>query len=151
MIANRTLLDALDTLSVPEPRPRFKPLYIAAFPPTLWSLMSFTLASSAGIDGLPMVLLWLSGVLGFFDACARYREYVNLVLLLETNAVPSKRTIKYFRGSYCRRWAAVQAGVPVETFTKLGHKWWHLLPVGAPMCLVKPTFWRGFFGCGKQS
>lgn len=127
-----------------------KAFFIASRPPASISLTCFTLSSICTAFGWVQLVFWVLGVFFFFDAFARYREYVQLVILLDADPVVSDRTIKYFRSSYCRRWAAVKAGVPLKSFEDLGYRWYHIWPDDCPQCFLRAGFWRNFFGTKKD-
>lgn len=121
---------------------KYKPSQIACTPPLVAAILSF------GVSVLVPEWYWtfiffLIGVIFILDIGARYREYV---ILVNKGEPWSGRDIKYFRSSFCRRWAAVKAGMSPEIFRALGYRWYHILPDGFPMCFAKRGFWMNLLG-----
>lgn len=124
---------------------KYKPPHIACTPPFVATVLCFLGAALISVPWMAFID-FLLGVIFLFDTGARYREYV---ILVNKGDPWSGRDIRYFRSSYCRRWAARQAGMDNEIFYQLGYRWWHILPDGFPQCFFKLGFWRNLLGLKK--
>jgi len=125
---------------------KYKPLHIACKPPMIGALVCGLFAVFVPILWMQIVNLILCIIL-VMDAGARYREYV---ILVNKGAPWTGRDIRYFQSSYCRRHAAVQAGMPKKIFDHLGYRWWHITPDEFPQCFFKLGFWRNMLGLKKS-
>lgn len=126
---------------------KYKPAQVACSPPFVATLICFGLSTFFSPWLWLDLVLFAVGIIFLFDIGARYREYIMLV---NKGAPWTGRDIRYFKLSFCRRWAAVQAGMDREIFHKMGYRWYHVLPDGFPMCFFKPAFWRSLFGIKRK-
>lgn len=111
----------------------------AIYPPLLLIIL-------AGVSGYYVfTVLYLGMPFALLDARARYGEYR---VLLKAKC-PRRITwlIKRMQFSWCGRTAAIAAkpSEARETYEKSGYKWFHIFPVGTPLCFFKIKWWAAAF------
>ena len=116
-----------------------KSFLIACAPPLVLAAVS-AIASHI----IHPTLLLLSAAL-VLDAGSRYREHIRLFDLLNSGLSPTPRVLRKASLSWCRRHAAIAAGVHPQVFHDMGYRWYHIFPTGAPMCFFRPKFYKGVF------
>lgn len=115
----------------------------ALWPPIVLTLLSLILAYSLHI------IFLLGSLILFIDIKARYEEYVKLVN--EKSEHKRMKRIDLMRASNCSRTAAIAAfpDLAKPHYAKLGYKWYHIFPDGAPQCFFSVKWWKRTLGIHK--
>jgi hypothetical protein len=88
-------------------------------------------------------LFWALVVLMYFDARARYKEFLYL-----RDMEFSEKMCARFGHSWCGRGVCEDVW-PEEAYIyywEHGYRWYHILPDGFPRCFIRLSFWKHVVG-----